>query len=112
MRRKLRLRERGAVGMVTTLMLTAAIALSAVVIDVGTAWQERRHLVVSTDAAALAAAQDFVKDVDGCSASAPTYVTSNNDEATMSSCSHTPRTGRTAGRTPSPPRPRPSRLPR
>ncbi len=97
MRRRLRSRERGAVGMVTTLMLTAAIALSAVVIDVGTAWQERRHLVVSTDAAALAAAQDYLKDVDGCSATAPTYITSNNDEATMSSCAHTPRAGDDAG---------------
>lgn len=89
--------ERGAAGTITALLLTASIALSAVVVDVGSAWQERRHLVVSTDAAALAAAHDFAEGVDGCASTAPAYVASNNGEATMTSCDHTPPAGDDAG---------------
>lgn len=90
--------DRGAATAVAVLFLSAALGLSALVIDVGNAWQERRHLTVSTDAAALAAAQDYVKGINGCTVSAGPVVTSNNSEATMSSCANTAPAGSTPGR--------------
>ena len=90
--------DRGAAAAIVVLFLTAALGLSALVIDVGNAWQERRHLTISTDAAALAAAQDYVRDINGCTVSAGVVVVSNNSEATMSSCANTAPAGSTPGR--------------
>ncbi len=55
-------------------------------IDLGNGWQSRRHLVTATDAAALAAAQDYAIDLDGCTNQAATYVNNNFADATMVSC--------------------------
>ena len=90
--------DRGAAAAIVVLFLSAALGMSALVIDVGNAWQERRHLTISTDAAALAAAQDYVRDINGCTVSAGAVVVSNNSEATMSSCTNTAPAGSTPGR--------------
>lgn len=90
--------DRGAATAIFVFFLSAALGLSALVIDVGNGWQERRHLTISTDAAALAAAQDYVKNINGCAVSAGSVVASNNSDATMSSCVNTTPAGSTPGR--------------
>ncbi|MGI9607925.1 MAG: pilus assembly protein TadG-related protein [Acidimicrobiales bacterium] len=90
--------ERGAVGAITAAFLAAALGLSAVVVDVGHAWQERRHVITATDAAALAAAIDYVEGTDGCATSAGAYVTQNHAAATMTSCVRTVGSGSTPDR--------------
>lgn len=90
--------ERGVASAVFVLFLSAALGLAALVVDVGNAWQERRQLVTATDAAALAAVQDYVRDDPGCTLSAPGSVAANNDEATMTSCVHVPPTAGAPGR--------------
>lgn len=76
----------------------ALLGISALAIDIGNAWQTRREMVTSTDAAALAATQDFITGTNGCLTTAPDYVNRNNGFATMTGCSHTIRTASTPGR--------------
>jgi hypothetical protein len=90
--------DRGVASTILVLFLSAALGLTAIVVDVGNSWQERRHLVTATDAAALAAVQDYVRDDLGCALSAPTFVTANNPDATMTSCVHVPPTAGSPGR--------------
>ncbi len=94
----LSLPDRGAAAAVTTLMLSVFLGVSALVVDVGLVWQERRQTITATDAAALAAAQSYVDQIDGCSTTAPTKVVANNPAATMTACSHVPPSGGTPGR--------------
>jgi hypothetical protein len=51
--------ERGSILVVATLVAAVFILLGTVIIEVGHTMEHRRHLQVQTDAAALAAAQDF-----------------------------------------------------
>lgn len=78
--------DRGVATAIFVLFLSAALGLAALVIDVGNSWQERRQLVTATDAAALAAAQDYVRDDPGCTLSAEAVVKLNNSAANMTSC--------------------------
>ncbi len=82
--------ERGAASAIFTLFLTALLGIAALVVDVGISWQERRQVITATDAAALAAVQDFAHGTDGCASTAPQFVADNNPAATMTLCAHTP----------------------
>jgi hypothetical protein len=90
--------DRGVASVVFVLFLSAALGLAALVVDVGNAWQERRQLVTATDAASLAAVQDYVHSDPGCTLSAPGSVAANNPAATMTSCVHVPPTAGAPGR--------------
>lgn len=89
--------DRGVTSTLFVLFLSALLGLAALVIDIGNAWQERRQLVTATDAASLAAVQDYVHGDPGCTLSAPGSVTANNSIATMTSCVHVPPTAGSPG---------------
>ena len=79
--------ERGATMVIVAIVVVVLFGMAAVlVIDLGNGWQSRRHLITATDAAALAAAQDYAIDLDGCTNQAATYVNNNFADATMVSC--------------------------
>ena len=82
--------ERGATSAIFALFLTALLGIAALVVDIGISWQERRHVITATDAAALAAVQDFAEGIDGCITTAPNFIADNNPDATMTACDHTP----------------------
>ncbi|MGI9603566.1 MAG: pilus assembly protein TadG-related protein [Acidimicrobiales bacterium] len=68
--------------------LVALLGAAAFTIDLGHVWQERRNLITSTDAAALAAAKDnALQTGDGCAnGTAASYMASNHDAASMAGC--------------------------
>ncbi len=66
--------------------LTTMMGMSALVIDLGNGWRTRRAIIPATDAAALAAAQDYVNGNDGCAAIAGSYLSNNETAATLDSC--------------------------
>jgi Flp pilus assembly protein TadG len=90
--------ERGAVAAMFVLFLSALLGIAALVVDIGNAWQERRQVITATDAAALAAVQDYIRGDAGCALSARAFVTANNPDATMRSCVHTAPTATAPGR--------------
>lgn len=90
--------ERGVTSALFVLFLSAALGLAALVVDVGNSWQERRSTVTATDAASLAAVQDYVRGDPGCTVSAPDSVAANNPDAAMTDCTHVPPSGGTPGR--------------
>ncbi len=75
---------------IVTLVLVVLVGMAALVVDLGNGWQNRRHIITATDAAALAAAQEFAVGNDGCDESsddaAPAYIDYNFADATMVSC--------------------------
>ena len=84
-------RSRGAVALMASAAIVAIFGFTALTIDLGNAWQNRRHLVTATDSAALAAAQEYALHGNGCGPVATTYVTNNKSNATLTTC--TPSTG-------------------
>ncbi|MGH9049400.1 MAG: pilus assembly protein TadG-related protein, partial [Acidimicrobiia bacterium] len=90
-------RERGAVLIIVCVLMAAFIGLTAYAVDAGGAWQAQRRLHTATDAAALAAAQEYagVPSEDGCGATDDEYVANNDDAASVTSCQHvgTPASG-------------------
>lgn len=90
--------DRGATSALIVLMLAVFLGLIALVVDVTAGWQGRRQLVTTTDAAALAAAHDFVEGNNGCSTTAADYVNRNDGDATMTACTHVAPSGSTPGR--------------
>lgn len=90
--------DRGAASAIFALFISAALGLAALVVDVGNSWQERRHTVTATDAAVLAAVQDYVRGEPGCTASAPGSISANNPDAAMTDCTHVPPSGGSPGR--------------
>ncbi len=66
--------------------MTMMLGMSALVIDLGNGWRTRRAIIPATDAAALAAAQDYVNGIDGCAAVATTYLVNNEAAATLDGC--------------------------
>jgi len=81
-------RERGVTIAIMAVGLVALLGAAAFTIDLGNVWQNRRNLINSTDAAALAAAKDYAEQSgDGCTnGTATTYVADNHDSATMTAC--------------------------
>lgn len=80
--------ERGAVLPFAALVITVLLGAGALTVDLGNGWQMRRNLIVSTDAAALAAAQEYATGGVGCNALAASYVAANMASATMMNCQH------------------------
>lgn len=89
--------ERGAVALMVSVSLIALFGFVALSVDIGNAWQNRRQLVNATDASALAAAQEYALNGNGCGAIATTYVNNNKDNATIVECD--PSAGALAGAT-------------
>ena len=81
-----RRRERGVAAVLVAITLTALCGVGALAVDAGNAWQSRRELVTASDAAALAAAQEYAGGGTGCDATAETYVEKNVPAATMTKC--------------------------
>lgn len=91
--------DRGVASALIALLIAAFLGLSALVIDVGSAWEERRELVTATDAAALAAVQDYVAGSTGdCDLVAADYLSRNNPESALVDCVHTGPTSSRPGR--------------
>jgi Flp pilus assembly protein TadG len=78
--------ERGAVLAIVCVSMATLIGAAAFAVDAGGAWQAKRRLHTATDAAALAAAQDYAFDDDGCAGTDDTYVAKNDDAATVTEC--------------------------
>lgn len=76
--------ERGVVLPFVALALVGLMGAAALAIDVGNAWLTRRDLIIATDAAALAGAQEQAQGGDGCSAAATVFATINSPSATFS----------------------------
>ncbi|MDH3300503.1 MAG: pilus assembly protein TadG-related protein [Acidimicrobiia bacterium] len=68
------------------LMLVVIMGMASLVVDLGSGWRTRRALIPATDAAALAAAQDYAQGLDGCSLSAGNYLASNEGAAVLDLC--------------------------
>ncbi len=90
-------RDRGAVAVMVSVSMITIFGFTALSIDLGNAWQNRRQLVNATDASALAAAQEYALLGTGCGPIANSYVASNHDDAMLTSC--TPSMGALAGDT-------------
>ncbi len=78
--------EEGATLPLIALMVVVIFGMASLTIDLGNGWRIRRALIPATDAAALAAAQDYAQGDDGCATTAATYVGLNETDATMDSC--------------------------
>lgn len=78
--------DRGATLALVALSMIVLMGMAALVIDLGHGWQTRRSMIPATDAAALAAAQDFIDDNDGCASTAETYLTNNEANANLDTC--------------------------
>ncbi len=80
--------ETGAVLAFVALGLVVFMACAAIAIDLGNVWAHRRAVATASDAAALAAAQDYALGETGCGSTATSYVARNLDGATLTGCSH------------------------
>lgn len=78
--------ERGAVAVIVAICSTALFAMAAFAIDAGNAWQSRRHLINATDAAALAAAQEYALGGNGCGGVDDSFVVKNDPDASVTGC--------------------------
>ncbi|MDH3680473.1 MAG: pilus assembly protein TadG-related protein [Acidimicrobiia bacterium] len=78
--------ERGVTLPMVALSMVVLLGMASLVIDLGNGWRTRRALIAATDAAALAAAQDFVNDTNGCTSTAGSYLTSNESTSVLVSC--------------------------
>jgi hypothetical protein len=68
-------------------IMVVLIAAAAFAVDAGNLWSSRRRLRTSTDAAALAAAQDYAEGVDACTLGIDdTYVDDNYPGAVVTEC--------------------------
>ena len=90
-------RERGAVALIASVSMIAIFGFTALSVDLGNAWQNRRQLVTATDAAALAAAQEYAVLGNGCGGIDDLYVAKNHSSATVTACS--PSAGASSGAT-------------
>lgn len=82
--------NRGAVALMMSVAMIAIFGFTALTVDLGNAWQNRRHLVTATDSAALAAAQEYALHGVGCGPLADSYVASNKADATVTACTPSP----------------------
>jgi hypothetical protein len=79
-------RESGAVLVLAVFIVVVVIASAAFAVDAGALWSAHRRLRTSTDAAALAAAQSYAEDADGCADIDDTYAAANDPGATVTDC--------------------------
>lgn len=80
--------ESGAVLAFVALGLVVFMGCAAIAIDLGNVWAHRRAVSTASDAAALAAAQDYAVGNTGCGSTAASYVARNLDGAALTSCTH------------------------
>lgn len=80
--------ESGAVLAFVALGLVVFLGCAAIAIDLGNVWAHRRAVSTATDAAALAAAQEYAVGGTGCSGVAADYVDRNLTDAVLSGCAH------------------------
>ena len=78
--------ERGAVAVMVAIMLVLLMSMAAFALDTGNGWRTRRELITGTDAAALAAAETYAQNGNGCSGVPSTYVSANAPAASVTSC--------------------------
>jgi Flp pilus assembly protein TadG len=79
--------ETGAVVLIVAITMTALIGAAAFAVDAGGAWQAQRRLHTATDAAALAAAQEYAAgNDDGCGTTDVEYVIKNDPDASVTEC--------------------------
>jgi hypothetical protein len=78
--------ERGAIAVIVAVCLVMLFGMAAFAIDTGNLWQNRRHLITATDAAALAAAETYALGDDGCAGIDDIFVAQNDDAASVTSC--------------------------
>ena len=96
-RHRLGRRNRGAVALIASVSMVAIFGFTALSVDLGNAWQNRRQLVTATDAAALAAAQEYAVLGNGCGGIDDLYVSKNHSSAVVNAC--TPSSGASSGAT-------------
>lgn len=70
--------ERGAVAVITAMMMVVLLGMAAIVVDVGAIYSERAQLQNGADAAALAIAQNCAAGVCGDTAATATALTGKN----------------------------------
>ena len=79
--------ESGVALPMAALFMIALLGMAALVIDLGNGWRIRRSLIQATDSGALAAAQEFVNNQNGCTnGTASSYVNANEAAAVMTLC--------------------------
>lgn len=78
--------ERGAAGILVGISIIMLFGFGAFAVDAGNLWQERRHVTRATDAASLAAAQEYAVGGDGCGGTDDQYTIANDVDATVESC--------------------------
>ncbi len=79
--------DRGVAAAFVAVGIIMLLAIGAFTVDLGRAWSTRRQLITSTDAAALAAAQDYTfGTADGCTDAAPDYLADNYSGAALAGC--------------------------
>ena len=72
---------------IVAIAMIMILGSAALAVDAGNGWRTRRALIPATDAGALAAAQDFASNGDGCANNrAADYVDLNHTTATMTDC--------------------------
>jgi Flp pilus assembly protein TadG len=79
--------ERGAVAVMVAIVLVLLMSMAAFSLDSGSGWRTRRELVTATDAAALAAAETYAQNGNGCAGVASTFVSANDSAASVTGCS-------------------------
>jgi hypothetical protein len=84
--------ERGVAAPLLAVFLVVLLGLAAMVIDYGSLWQHRRQMVTATDAAALAAAQEYAIGGNGCDASVARAYYDRNAPANADAPACTPGT--------------------
>ena len=78
--------ERGAVAVMIAIVLVLLMSMAAFALDTGNGWQTRRGLITATDAAALAAAETYAENGNGCSGVPSTFVALNAADASVTAC--------------------------
>jgi Flp pilus assembly protein TadG len=89
LRRRPRADERGAIAVIVALVMVLIMGFAAFAVDAGNGWQTRRSLITATDSAALAAADTYAQNGNGCSGVPSTYVADNVPAATVTGCTLT-----------------------
>jgi len=79
--------ERGAVAVMVAIMLVLLMSMAAFSLDSGNGWRARRELITATDAAALAAAETYAQNGNGCAGVPSTFVSANLSAASVTGCS-------------------------
>ena len=78
--------ERGASAVIVGICLVMLFAFATYAIDAGALWEDRRNVINASDAAALAAAQEYATGGNGCAGIDDTYAGANDAEGVIELC--------------------------